>query len=156
MGEIALSIPSDDRCLCLLDLVACHIARKIEFGEEDVENIHLAVVEAGTNAIRHGNMGDPEKTVILRILDREDRLIISIKDCGCGFDLSCVKDPLCPENLMEPCGRGIFLMRVLMDEVEYNMENDSGTEVRLVKYKASRKLHPKKLLVGSAPSSLNS
>jgi serine/threonine-protein kinase RsbW len=156
IGKIVLSIPSDDRCLRLLDLVAHHIAGKTEFSEEDAEHIRLAVIEAGTNAMRHGNMNDPEKTVTLRILDQADRLIISVKDCGSGFDLSCVEDPLRPENLMKSCGRGIFLMRALMDEVEYDMDSSSGTEVRLVKYKASLNLRPEKLMAGSAPSSLPS
>jgi serine/threonine-protein kinase RsbW len=156
VGEIVLSIPSDDRCLGLLDLISCYVAKKVKFGEEDVDHIRLAAVEAGTNAIRHGNMGDPEKMVTLRIIDEVDKLIISIKDCGCGFDLSCVEDPLCPENLMKPSGRGIFLMKALMDEVEYSMNNGSGTEVRLVKYKTIIKLHTEELIADSIVSSLPS
>ena len=61
IGEIVLSIPSDDRCLCLLNLIACHAARKARLSEKDVEHICLAVVEAGTKAIRHGNLDDPKK-----------------------------------------------------------------------------------------------
>lgn len=61
IGEIVLSIPGDDRCLCLLNLIACHAARKARLSEKDVEHICLAVVEAGTKAIRHGNLDDPKK-----------------------------------------------------------------------------------------------
>jgi serine/threonine-protein kinase RsbW len=137
--EIVLSIPSEDRYLYLLNLVVCYVARNMGFGEEDVEHICLAVIEAGTNAIMHGNKSDPEKTVRLRVLVAEDNLAILVKDWGPGFDLKSVQDPLRPENLMKPTGRGVFLMRVLMDEVEYDMGEGSGTEVRLVKYRTVSK-----------------
>jgi len=61
--EIVLSIPSEDRYLYLLNLVVSYVARKVGFGGEDVEHISLAVIEAGTNAIMHGNKNDPKKTV---------------------------------------------------------------------------------------------
>lgn len=137
--EIVLSIPSEDRYLYLLNLVVCYVARNMGFGEEDVEHICLAVIEAGTNAIMHGNKNDPEKTVRLRVLAAEDRLTLLVKDWGPGFDLKSIQDPLSPENLMKPSGRGVFLMRILMDEVEYDMGKGSGTEVRLVKYRTVSK-----------------
>ena len=137
--EIVLSIPSEDRYLYLLNLVVSYVARKVGFGGEDVEHISLAVIEAGTNAIMHGNKNDPEKTVQLRVLAAEDKLTILVKDWGPGFDLRSIQDPLRPENLMKPSGRGVFLMRILMDEVEYDMGKGYGTEVRLVKYRTVSK-----------------
>lgn len=67
----------------------------------------------------------------------KDRLAVFVRDCGSGFGLEEIEDPRSPENLMKPCGRGIFLMRTLMDKVEYNMDEDRGTEVQLVKYRNS-------------------
>ena len=138
-GEIVLSIPSADRYVYLLDLVVSYVAREMEFDEETLEQVNLAIVEAGTNAIRHGNANNPEKTTLFRFRIEEDRLIVFVKDSGTGFDPEDVGDPLSPENFMKPCGRGIFLMRALMDEVEYTIDEDSGTEVRLVKYRNSQK-----------------
>jgi serine/threonine-protein kinase RsbW len=134
-GEIVLSIPSEDRYIYLLDLVVSYAAKEMGFDEETTEQVNLAVIEAGTNAIKHGNRSDPGKAAQFRFRMAENKLTVLVKDCGSGFDLQSVGDPLSPENFMKPCGRGIFLMRALMDEVEYNIDENSGTEVRLVKYK---------------------
>jgi serine/threonine-protein kinase RsbW len=136
-GEIVLSVPSEDKFVYLLDLVVSYIAKEMEFDEETTEQVNLAVIEAGTNAIRHGNENDPEKTAFFRFRLEEDKLTICVKDSGSGFDLEEVGNPLSPENFMKPCGRGIFLMHALMDEVEYCVDEDTGTEVRLVKYKGA-------------------
>ncbi len=137
-GEIALSIPSADKYVYLLDLVVSYISKEMEFDEETTEQVNLAIIEAGTNAIRHGNGNDPEKRASFRFCIEEDKLIVFVRDCGSGFDPEDVGDPLSPENFMKPCGRGIFLMRALMDEVEYTVDESNGTEVRLVKYKNSQ------------------
>ena len=137
--EIVLSIPSADRFVYLVDLVISYVSKEMEFDEETTEQVNLAVVEAGTNAIRHGNKNDPEKKAEFRFHMAEDKLTVSITDCGTGFDPKDVGDPLSPENFMKPSGRGIFLMRAFMDEVEYNMGKSDGTEVRLVKYKNSHR-----------------
>ena len=134
-GEIVLSIPSADKYVYLLDLVVSYVSKEMEFDEETTEQVNLAVIEAGTNAIRHGNGNDPKKKAMFRFILEKDKLVVSVKDCGSGFNPEEVADPLSPENFMKPCGRGIFLMRALMDEVDYNIEDKSGTEVRLVKYK---------------------
>ena len=134
-GEVVLSIPSEDKYIYLLDLVVSYASKEMGFDEETTQQVNLAVIEAGTNAIKHGNGGDPEKAAQFRFRIAEDKLTVFVRDCGSGFDLEDVGDPLSPENFMRPCGRGIFLMNALMDEVEYNMDENSGTEVRLVKYK---------------------
>lgn len=136
-GDITLSIPSDERHIYLVEIVISYLVKEIGFGEETGRHISLAVVEAATNAIKHGNKGDPEKTVEFRFHIAKDRLAVFVRDCGSGFGLEEIEDPRSPENLMKPCGRGIFLMRTLMDKVEYNMDEDRGTEVQLVKYRNS-------------------
>ena len=137
--EIVLSIPSEDRYIYLLDLVVSYAAKEMRFDEETAEQVNLAVIEAGTNAIRHGNKNDPEKAAEFRFCMARDKLTVFVKDCGSGFDPESVGDPLSPENFMKPSGRGIFLMRALMDEVEYTLGENCGTQVRLVKYRDSRK-----------------
>ena len=136
-GEIVLSIPSQDKYIYLLDLVVSYASKEMDFDEETAEQVNLAIIEAGTNAIRHGNKNDPDKTAQFRFQIAKDKLTVFVKDCGPGFDPEDVGDPLSPENFMKPSGRGIFLMKALMDEVEYRIDEGSGTEVRLVKYKDS-------------------
>jgi serine/threonine-protein kinase RsbW len=133
--EILLSIPSEDKHIYLLDLVISYVSKEMEFDEETTEQVNLAVIEAGTNAIKHGNGGNPGKITQFRFCIAEDKLTVFVKDHGSGFDPGGVGDPLSPENVLKPSGRGIFLMNALMDEVAYNINKGSGTEVRLVKYK---------------------
>lgn len=133
--EIVLSIPSEDKYIYLLDLVISYVVKEMEFDEETIEQINLALIEAGTNAIKHGNGNDPGKSAQFRFQLAADKLIVFVKDNGSGFDPKKVGDPLSPENFMKPSGRGIFLMKALMDEVEYTTSGGSGTEVRLVKYR---------------------
>jgi serine/threonine-protein kinase RsbW len=135
--EITLRIPSEERHIYLADIVISYIVNEMGFGEEAGSQINLAVIEAGTNAIKHGNKSDPEKAVEFRFHLEQDKLTVFVKDCGSGFDLECVENPLSPENLMKTCGRGIFLMRSLMDNVTYRIDKKRGTEVQLVKYRSS-------------------
>jgi len=104
----------------------------MEFDDEAVEQANLAIIEAGTNAILHGNSNDPNKRVYFQFLLSEDKLTVAVKDEGKGFNPDGVPNPLDPENLLNTTGRGIFLMRTLMDEISYNQ---NGTEVQMVKYK---------------------
>jgi len=90
----------------------------------------LAVREAIANAMVHGNHCDPEKAVRISVAVNENcDLFVSVKDSGSGFDPAGLPNPVAPENLLAPHGRGIFIMRQLMDQVDF--EFDHGTEVRM-------------------------
>jgi serine/threonine-protein kinase RsbW len=91
----------------------------------------LSVTEATTNAIIHGNKSDESKLVSIDVKKVDGELVIKVKDHGKGFDPGKVPDPTEPENLLKDSGRGIYLMRVYMDDVRYNITPD-GTEITLV------------------------
>lgn len=95
--------------------------------------IRLALEEALSNAIEHGNKFDPNKSVTVVAEVDDDRAAITIADEGDGFDPATVPDPTVDENLEKPCGRGIMLMRAYMDTVKFNKR---GNEVCLVKSKS--------------------
>ncbi len=102
--------------------------------EDDVTAVQLALTEAMANAIRHGCRGDITKHVQCSVgCGESDELEIVVRDQGGGFDLGGVPDPLDPANTFKPSGRGIFLMRVLMDHVVFA---DGGREVQMRKRKA--------------------
>lgn len=129
---VELSLPSSMQHVYLLDVVVTEILRDADFPEEVREQINLAAIEAGTNAIKHGNKEDPlKRAVILFCLD-EDKLTIIIEDEGDGFTRKEVADPLDPENLLKSSGRGLFLMEACMDSVTYQA---NGTIIKMVKYK---------------------
>ncbi len=103
------------------------------FDEEAVMQIGMAVREAAINAVLHGNAYDPGKKVSLDFETTGKDLVITIRDQGKGLDVSKIPDPLAPENLMKTSGRGIFLIRSFMDEVEIH-PSQAGTEVKLIKH----------------------
>lgn len=100
------------------------------YGEHDRFAIQLALEEAISNAIRHGNCCDPCKRVIVEYLVDPDAIRISIEDEGGGFRPDTVPDPTRDENLDKPYGRGVMLMRVYMSEIHYNPSGNRVTMIR--------------------------
>jgi anti-sigma regulatory factor (Ser/Thr protein kinase) len=127
--RLEMVIPSDPT---LLDAAVADIAAALDGAAflDDVEIIGLVVREALANAIVHGNHCDPEKTVsVSAAVNEHFDLLVSVKDSGSGFDPSGLPNPIAAENLLSQHGRGIFLIRQFMDEVEFKF--DHGTEVRM-------------------------
>lgn len=91
-------------------------------------NLRVGVAEALTNAMMYGNRRDPGKRVTLEAWCGPDEVRIKITDEGRGFDPEAVPDPTLPDNRTRPCGRGVFLIRQLMDRVEYN---DRGNSIEM-------------------------
>jgi serine/threonine-protein kinase RsbW len=118
----------------LLDVLISEILREMGFDEETCEQVNLAVIEAGTNAIKHGNNEDVNKRTHFEFVVHPDKLTVVVRDGGQGFDREKVADPLDPANLLKSSGRGLFLMESCMDVVTYEK---SGTVVRMVKHKES-------------------
>jgi len=112
---------------------AGRIATEAGFDEEEVMRISMAVREAAVNAVLHGNAYDPGKKVDLAFERTGDDLVITIRDQGKGMDLSKIPDPLAPENLLKTSGRGIFLIRSFMDDVQIQ-PSGTGTEIKLIKH----------------------
>ncbi len=81
----------------------------------------------------HGNAYDPEKKVEIEFVRTKEDLVIFIRDQGKGLDLAKVTDPLAPENLLKTSGRGIFLIRSFMDDVQIT-PSQAGTEFKLTKH----------------------
>lgn len=92
-------------------------------------NFRVGLTEALSNAMLYGNAHDPSKRVVIEVSMGPGTLQATIRDEGLGFDPTSIPDPTRPENVSRPCGRGLFLMRQLLDEVSYN---DLGNEVTLV------------------------
>jgi serine/threonine-protein kinase RsbW len=102
---------------------------RVRDGSED--DIELAFQEALLNAVIHGNRQDPFKRVYVTLRCGADGSVqITIQDEGAGFDVASVPDPTTPENLVRQHGRGIFLMRAMMDEVSFD---DGGRIVHMRK-----------------------
>ena len=129
---IRLDLPSSMQHVYLLDTIILEILKEMEFDEETSEQVNLAVIEAGTNAIKHGNQEDLNKHAHFEFIVQPDKVTVVIQDEGEGFKREEVADPLDPANLLKSSGRGIFLMEACMDSVTYEK---SGTIVKMVKHK---------------------
>lgn len=111
-------------------------ARSFGFSDEDISKIALAVDEACTNIIRHAYQNDPNREIAVTIETAKDRFEISIVDNGRKFDPAVLKPLDLKEHLTHyrRGGLGVYLMRTLMDKVEYNTLGGQKNEVRLTKF----------------------
>jgi len=107
----------------------------VEAGLDEDQRFHIAMAvrEASINAVLHGNEYDPTRQIEVTLENTGKDLRIAIADEGRGFDPGKVPDPLAQENLLRGTGRGIFLIRSLMDEVHFRQLHP-GTELTLVKH----------------------
>ncbi len=132
-SRIEVSIGSALEYLDLVQTLTDCITNFMGFDEDAAHWIGMSVRESVTNAIQHGNKMDQAKRVDIRFEVSPDRLDISIADQGRGFRAEDLPNPLDPENLLKPSGRGIFYIRSFMDEVEFKPLSQGGMEVRMVK-----------------------
>jgi serine/threonine-protein kinase RsbW len=105
--------------------------KKIPLGDKVLHDIKLSLQEALVNAIKHGSRLDRTLSVRLDVEGRQDSLVMTVTDKGEGFDTARLLDPTQPANLQRLSGRGIFLIRNLMDGVEFF---DGGRKIRMVKF----------------------
>lgn len=105
-------------------------ARSASLDDEQVDNLAVALAEALSNAAVHGNRLDERRMVRVAVAVRPGNSVaVEVSDSGAGFDLSSVSDPTDADHLLVPGGRGVFLMRRLVDELKYN---DQGNRVRML------------------------
>jgi serine/threonine-protein kinase RsbW len=129
-GDLVLELPTDVRTIGhAVDYVIGRCPACTEQARRLQLNFRVGLTEALSNAMLYGNSRDPSKSVLVEIAFQLGRIQARVTDQGPGFDPESVPDPTTPENLTKSCGRGLFLMRKLLDEVWYN---DRGNQVTLV------------------------
>ncbi len=99
-----------------------------------IADIAISATELINNAILHGNGGDTSKQVKIRLKVQNKTVFVDIVDQGKGFDPTIIPDPLAEENLLKEVGRGIFIARSLVDELEFDREPGWGTKASITKY----------------------
>jgi serine/threonine-protein kinase RsbW len=135
---VELTIASQLEYIDLVTTLTDNITNMIGFDEETAYWINMAVRESVANAVEHGNKYDPQKSVDIRFTIGVDALRVSIRDYGEGFDPTALPDPLDPNNLLNPAGRGILYIRTFMDSVEYLRHTDGGMVVTMSKRRAPK------------------
>jgi serine/threonine-protein kinase RsbW len=128
--DLVLELPSDVRGIeRAVDYVIQQCPTCVDRARRLHLNFRVGLTEALSNAMLYGNAHDPSKSVLVEIAFQLESIQARVTDQGGGFDPSVVPDPTTPENLSRSCGRGLFLMRSLLDEVLFN---DRGNQVTLV------------------------
>jgi len=128
--EIVMSARVED--LAPVREEACELISDLMFGEAALFDIKVALGEALANAVRHGSPADGNAEVYVDVEAYEDRVMIRVKDTGCGFD----GEHACSSDVYAAGGRGIMFMRALMDRVDFTVPEQGGTVVTLVKHRA--------------------
>jgi serine/threonine-protein kinase RsbW len=138
MRVVELDIPSDVRFIERVVELVRHECQAMGFAQRQVSlNVPVALTEAVSNAILRGNRDDPAKHVHVRAEVDTERLVLEVGDEGDGFDFDAsLIDPTSPENVDREDGRGLFLMRKLMDTVE-RIDVPRGSKVRMTLHRAS-------------------
>ena len=132
LSQVSLIAPSSADHLDLIQAVAEQVAQLAGLTDERQLDFGLAVREGAINAMKHGHKFDAKRTVRLEFRFRGDCVEVSIVDHGPGFDPTELPDPRSPENLLRSSGRGLFLIRSLVDQVHF-IQHDNGMELLLRK-----------------------
>jgi serine/threonine-protein kinase RsbW len=134
---VRLEFTSAFEMLDFVQVVSDHVSRSVGMDEDQSHWISVAIRESVINAIKHGNRHDASKRVFVEFETaaggRGPELKIRVRDEGEGFDPDTLEDPLAPENLLKSSGRGIFLIRNFMDDVQLQRAPEGGMEIRMVK-----------------------
>ena len=126
-----MQIPSDLKYVRSLSVKVIGALAPLALDESTILDIKLAIEEAVTNAILHGNRSCQDLPVTITFSVNKKRLQISVADKGDGFDYRNLPKPTQDENLTKTQGRGLFLIHHVMDKVHFN---DKGNRIRMVKY----------------------
>ncbi len=103
------------------------------FPEKTAESILIALCEGVTNAIRHSYLGQPGKKILISYEEFPDKVTLKIRDFGVKFDPKSVPEPVIPP--VKGGGLGVYFMKTIMDELEYNTAHTEGNELILSKKK---------------------
>ena len=130
---VSLVIPSEPKRIAEADEFVEKSLRDHGVPEALVSDLAIATTELINNAIIHGNRKDASKTVTLSLQFTPKDVTIRVQDQGNGFEPDQVPDPLAEENLLKEVGRGIFIVRSLMDDLRFERTPEGGMVVVLRK-----------------------
>lgn len=130
--KYSIVIPSTQDNLLTVEQLAEKVADDAGLSEDEKDNVAIAVTEAVNNAIIHGNKYDISKNIYVDFVASKKDIKITVRDEGNGFDPDAISNPLTPENILKESGRGVFILRNLMDNIDF-IFSPSGTKITMVK-----------------------
>lgn len=117
-----INFPSQAENIYLVEKLVDDVCDELNVQEENYGNILIALTEAVNNAIHHGNKLDATKQTYVSCLAEDHKILFKVEDEGVGFNFYSLPDPTSLENIENPNGRGIFLMKNLADEINFDKE----------------------------------
>jgi serine/threonine-protein kinase RsbW len=133
LGTTELKFPSRIETVGEAAAAVSEFMNRLGLAEDVAFGVDMAVREAVTNAVVHGNKLDDAKIIELKLRNTPAEFEITVHDQGNGFNPNDVPDPTKDENILRTSGRGIFFMRNFMDEVDWAADPKGGTQVRMIK-----------------------
>jgi serine/threonine-protein kinase RsbW len=128
--DYVLELPNDLRAIERSVEYLMDRAKAVGFEDDRLRlNFRVGLTEALANAMLYGNCRDPRKRVRVEALLSAEQISVQVTDEGRGFDPESILDPTLPSNRLRAGGRGLFLIRKLMDRVEFN---ERGNSIRMV------------------------
>lgn len=133
LATTELTFPSRIEAVGEAAAAVSEFMNRLKLSDDVAFGVDMAVREAVTNAVVHGNKLDNTKVVGLTLRNTPAVFEITVHDQGNGFNPDTVPDPTKDENILKTSGRGIFFMRNFMDEVDWSTGPKGGTSVRMIK-----------------------
>jgi serine/threonine-protein kinase RsbW len=127
-------IPSSLDYLPKVDEYVERKLRKLGVDKDKLADIAISVTEAVTNAVMHGNKNDLKKKVAINLKVDSSCVEITVEDEGNGFDPEAVQNPTEEKNILKQVGRGIFILKSLMDKVDFIIQPQKGTIVKMTRF----------------------
>ncbi|MFH1778970.1 MAG: ATP-binding protein [Candidatus Omnitrophota bacterium] len=138
MSGSAFEIPTDPKYIRQASAKVLDSLKGLDVDEGTLFDVRLSVEEAIINAIKYGNKFNKDLPVSIKYSLEGDKLEVTVRDRGKGFSHTSFPDPTSNNNILKQGGRGLFLIRTLMDEVKFS---DSGNEIKMVKFLKGGKGH---------------
>ena len=137
--ENEIIIPSSLDYLETVDRFVENKLKKEGWDKDQIADVAISLSEVVTNAIVHGNKSDPQKKVSVQVSLKPDEIMICVTDQGTGINSSCIPNSIDKENLLKETGRGIFIVRSLMDNVEIENKENLGCCIKITKRTEKKK-----------------
>jgi serine/threonine-protein kinase RsbW len=128
-----ITIPSSLDYIAVVDEFVEAWLRQRDVPEDSIADLAIAITELVNNAIKHGNKKDLSKRVKVKLHFNDGQTQATISDQGQGFDPETIPNPIAEENLLKEIGRGIFIVKSLMDKVEFVFPASGGTKITITK-----------------------
>jgi|YelNatPaOPRAMG01_1025707.scaffolds.fasta_scaffold27787_3 serine/threonine-protein kinase RsbW len=139
MMHETLSFKTDPKELKHIEHSLKSIFRKAGLSKVQMHDILVSTTEAISNAMQHGNKNNPNKTVGVTVDSNTNVVTVTVEDEGEGFEPSQVPNPVLPENLLKPTGRGIHIMKSLMDSVDFQFTPHGTKAILKMRIKKTKK-----------------